>query len=129
MKIKTVKQIAVADWDDLVEKTYGRTYNFQQQDGCKDRGIDHITVPVEHPEDFENDTVPEEVNHRDQGVSFAAWLARDPKQLLNNPEDRYDWSLRLWWDRNFYPHVDMVINDLHTKGLLSAGDYQIVIDW
>jgi hypothetical protein len=128
MKTKTVKVIEVSDFDDLVQETYGRIYHFQQQDGCKGRGSEHITVPCE-PEDYENDTVPEIVNHPEMGVSFKAWLERDPNQLLSNPEDQYSWSLPLWWKRNFYPHVSMIINDLHAKGLIEKGDYVIEIDW
>jgi hypothetical protein len=63
------------------------------------------------------------------GVSFKAWLDRDPSKKLPNREDEDNWGLDLWWDRNFYPHVSMVINDLHTKGLLEAGEYGIEIDW
>jgi hypothetical protein len=62
-------------------------------------------------------------------VSFKSWLERDPKQKLSNPRDQNDWSLGMWWERNFYPNVDMVINDLHSKGLLEAGEYTINIDW
>lgn len=129
MKIRNVQVIDVSDWDDLVVKTYGRPYSFQQQDGCKPRGVKYFTVPCD-PEDYENDTVPEEVNHCDMGVSFAAWLARDPKQKLDS-KDEWDRNsgLNLWWDRNFYPDVSMIVNDLHAKGLLPAGEYMIDIDW
>jgi hypothetical protein len=126
LKIKTVKMIDVQDWDDLVVKTYGRPYSFQQQDDCKDRGVVGLTVP-EEANDYENDTVPEIVNHEEMGVSFAAWLARDPKQPLPGRSD--EWAVSLWWDRNFYPDVQMIANDLHAKGLLEAGEYSINIDW
>ena len=129
LKIKKVNVINVYDWDRLVSETYGRPYSFQQQDGCKSRQHVRITVPEDHPEDYQNDTVPEIVNHSKMGVSFKAWLERDPEQKLTNKEDQESWSLRLWWDRNFYPHVDMIINDLHSKGLLEAGNYEIDIDW
>lgn len=46
MNIKLIKQIEVDDWDDLVRKTYGKIYCFQQQDGCKDRGVENISVPI-----------------------------------------------------------------------------------
>mgnify|MGYP001601335686 CR=1 FL=1 len=75
---KTKKVIDVDDWDRLVIETYKRPYCFQQQDGCKDRGIFDFTVP-DAAEDFERDAVPEIINHNDMGVSFSAWLARDPK--------------------------------------------------
>jgi len=127
---KQVTMIDVGDWDELVEKTYGRPYSFQQQDGCKQRGTHEFSVPYRGSYDYENDTVPEKINHSDMGVSFAAWLARDPKQQLALEPGREDqWGINLWWHRNFYPSVDMIINDLHKKGLLPEGDYVIDIDW
>lgn len=129
MKIETRKVIESSSWDAFVRETYGRPYCFQQQDGCKQRGCFYITVPNEEANDFENDTVTEEVNHEAQGVSFTAWLARDPKQKLSNPDDQEDYCLDLWWKRNFYPDVNIVANDLHAKGLLEAGKYTIDIDW
>jgi hypothetical protein len=127
MKLKTRKEqvIDVGDWDDLVMTTYGRPYSFQQQDGCQSRGREYLKVPDDY-EDFENDTVPEKVNHPEMGVSFAAWLARDPEQLLPN---KGKWETDMWWDRNFYPTIQMVANDLHAKGLLPEGEYTIDIDW
>ncbi len=130
MKIQTVLMIEVSDWDSVVTKTYGRPYGFQQQDGCKSRGIHHLTVPDEDMvADFENNHVPEKVNHEEMGVSFSAWLKRDPKVLLKGKGDTDSYSLGLWWERNFYPDIQMVANDLHKKGLLEKGDYIINIDW
>ena len=133
MKIttRTEQVIDAGDWDNLVETTYGRPYSFQQQDGCKERQRVKITIP-DDADDYENDTVPEVVNHEDMGVSFKAWLERDPKQLLNGL--RPDWdsgtgSLNLWWERNFYPDVQMVANSLYRMELIEAGTYTIDIDW
>jgi hypothetical protein len=130
--IKTRKEtvIDVQDWDELVTKTYGRVYSLQQQGGCQSRGRVRLTVPTdEEGEDFKNDTVPEKVNHPKMGVSFKAWLARDPKQKLRNKDDQEDWSLSMWWERNFYPSLYMVADDLYAKGLIKAGEYSINIDW
>lgn len=124
--MKTKKVIEVQEWDALVEQTYGRTYKFQQQDGCHSRGTVEILVPAE-ASDYERETVPEEVNHEEMGVSFKAWLARDPKKKL--PDQDADYQLELWWQRNFYPDLQMVANDLHAKGLLAAGEHTILIDW
>ena len=127
MKIRTEQVIDVADWDELVVETYGRVYSFQQQDGCQGRGMHRFSVPdIDDEYDCTNTTVPEVVNHHEMGVSFAAWLARDPKQPLAGQE--YDFQLDLWWARNFYPNFQMVANDLHAKGLLEAGEYAIDID-
>lgn len=137
MKIKNVKLIECSDWDDLVKNTYGRHYVFQQQDDCRDRGTYNLTVPEEYDDSDMNDSVPEIINHPQMGVKFDVWLARDPKQpLARDPEDEddkdtnsYDWALPMWWERNFYPNIQAVANDLHAKGLLEAGEYVINIDW
>lgn len=130
MKVRTEKVIDVGDWDNLVEETYKRIYNFQQQDGCKERQHVHLTIPDE-AYDYKNDSVPEVVNGEEMGVSFKAWLERDPEQSLNSEDewDRDKYDLDLWWQRNFYPDVQMIANDLHSKGLIEAGDYVIDIDW
>lgn len=126
MKIRTENVIDVSEWDALVQKTYGRPYSFQQQDGCKSRGVFRFRVPAK-ADDYVRDSVPEVVNHEEMGVSFAAWLKRDPKTPLANGS--IDYSLDLWWERNFYPDVQMVANDLHLRGLLPTEDYTIDIDW
>ena len=126
MKIRTEKVIDVDDWDKLVMETYKRVYSFQQQNGCQERGNFRLTVPA-IAEDFKEDTIPEIVNGEKMGVSFAAWLARDPMQKIEGQE--YDFDRTLWWKRNFYPDIQMVANDLHEQDLLEAGDYTINIDW
>lgn len=131
MKIstRTEQVIDVGDWDQLVIDTYGKPYSFQQQDGCKERQRVNITIPDE-AYDYENDTVPEVVNHEDMGVSFKAWLERDPEQKI---PCKYGGAgpdfTGLWWERNFYPDVQMIANDLHARGLIKAGAYTIDIDW
>ena len=126
MKITNEQIIQVQEWDSTVKETYKRPYSFQQQDGCKSRGIFRITIPDE-AEDYEKNTVPEIVNHEEMGVSFEAWLKRDPKKPLKNNKD--DHSLKLWWNRNFYPDVQMIANDLCKKGIIEKGNYIIDIDW
>ncbi len=126
---RTELVIDVGDWDKLVTETYQRPYSFQQQDGCKDRQRVRLTVP-EDAWDYDNESIPEEVNGEEMGVSFKAWLDRDPKQKLNTEDDwDREHGLSLYWERNFYPDVQMVANDLYAKGLIEAGDYVIDIDW
>ena len=131
MKTRNVTIIDVDEWNKTVEKIYKRPYSFQQQDGCKERGIFYFSVP-DDSDDFENDTLPEKSNHEEMGVSFAAWLKRDPKQALSIPDDGLesaDWNIRLWWKRNFYPEFQTLANDLCSRGELKAGKYAIEIDW
>lgn len=126
--MKTKNVIELSEWNKLVSETYGRPYNLQQQDGCMGRGTQGIDVPSD-ADDYEHDSIPEQVNGEEMGVSFKAWLARDPKQKLSNPDDQADYCLELCWERNFYPDLQMVANDLYSKGLLKAGNHTILIDW
>ena len=126
MKINKKNCISAQEWDKLVMETYRRPYSFQQQNGGQDRGCYHLAVPCKYAEDFENDSIPEEINGEERGVSFAAWLKRDPKAKVAG-EDGY--VIGLFWARNFYPSIEIVANDLHSKGLLEAGEYLIEIDW
>ena len=148
-EIKKIKQISVQDWDAFVEKIYGKIYSFQQQDDCKSRGIETISTNGEYLEDFENETIPEIINGEERGVSFKSWLERDPNAPLNpsdeelkecgyywgkTKEDKKEWcvdksNVNMFWERNFYPNVNMIANDLMKKGLLEEGEYQIKIDW
>ena len=126
MHISTETVVNAQEWDKLVSETYRRPYTFQQQDGCRDRGTFQLTVPGA-PEDYKLTTVPEKVNHPEMGVSFEAWLLRDPTQPLLNNEAV--WALDMWWERNFYPDIQTVANDLCAQGYLAAGEYIINIDW
>jgi hypothetical protein len=126
LKVTTHKHIDCNDLDALVAEIYGRPYCLQQQEGCMERGSIDVTVPDE-PEDYEAAELPEVVNGEEMGVSFAAWLARDPKVPVGARTEAF--AITLFWERNFYPHLSMVLNDLHARGLLEAGDYSIIIDW
>lgn len=117
LEYELVKFVNVGDWDNLVQETYGRPYNFQQQDGCKERQVIDITVPT-YEEDYEDS---------DKGVSFKTWLERDPNEPI--PNEEYRWQRDLFWERDFYPNISMLINDLYSKGLLEEGEYKIDIDW
>ena len=122
---KTLKVISVQDWNKLVRETYGRPYNFQQQEGGQDRGLRHITIPEQDDDGGMNDEIPLHTQHEEMGVKFQVWLSRDPEKLIGT----YPWETELWWDRQFYPDLQTVANDLHEKGLIEAGDYSIEIDW
>lgn len=131
MKITRVNSFTDSDFSKLVQETYNRPYEYQQQDGCKQRGVESFKVPNNDPCDYSNSTVEERVNGNVYGVSFKAWLERDPDQKLNDAEDPWDreHGNLLFWYRNFYPHIDMLLNDLYDKGKIPEGEYQLVIDW
>ena len=139
MKYQITQMIKSIDWNQLVQKTYERPYNVQQQNGVMMPCSIHLSIPAQ-ANDFTNDAVPEIVNHQKRGVNFKAWLARDPKTPLNeqlgdgnmlNPDEEFEfqWRLKLWWERNFYPDLQILANDLNNRGLLEPGEYSIIIDW
>lgn len=125
--MKKINILSVYEFDDLVEKTYKRIYSFQQQNGCKSRGVEYFTIPIKEPKDYKNDSIPEIINGKEIGVSFKAWLERDPDFWPNKEDPHY--YLDFFWKRSFYPHVEVILNDLHSKGLLEEGEYAIDIDW
>ena len=128
MLFSNIKLIEVNDWDELVEKTYQRPYSFQQQDDCKEKQLIRFTVPYDYNEESEmNDDIPETLDSEEMGVKFATWLARDPNTPLKNQKS--SWELRTFWERNFYPCFGSVVDDLHKKGLIDAGEYYLNIDW
>lgn len=150
MKIKDIKMIDVNDWDNLVKETYKKPYSFQQQDGCKERGIVRFSVPDNSYDEEQHDSIVEVINHEEQmGVKFKTWLERDPNQPLNctekeakdsgyywgkTKEELEEWQkdkthLNLFYERNFYPEFQTIANDLHSKGLIEEGEYYINIDW
>lgn len=132
MKYRTEKIIDDSEWDKLVQETYGKPYVFQQQNGCVERGFYPLTVPSDVDwEEMMHDNIPENADCEEIiGVKFAKWLERDPKQPLSEDEHGHvDWVINLWWERNFYPCLGTIANDLHKKGLLEAGEYMINVEW
>lgn len=125
---RKINMIETQEWDDLVSKTYNRPYCFQQQDGCKDRGVFELSIPSKYTEEATlKKDIPEVINGNQMCVQFDSWLTRDPKQPVNG--DDTGWQIELFWHRNFYPSIYTVANDLYKKGLIDAGDYTINIDW
>jgi len=136
MIIRDIKMIDSDDLDDLIQETYNKPYCFQQQDGCKSRGTHTITVSKEdYNEDDDDypDNIPFLINGEEMGVKFKTWLNTTPEDInKNNPESypkSYPGANNLFWERNFYPDIQHIVNDLCNKGLLEAGEYTINIDW
>ena len=129
LKTETVKLIDHHDWDKFVTSVYGKVYSFQQQDGCKERGVERFSVPSPYKNefDFENTSILFEVNGDEMGVSFETWLNTSPEDTLKYFEN--ECSNKLIWQRYIYPDLFMIVDDLYSKGLLEEGEYVINIDW
>ncbi len=125
---KNVNYIHVSDWDGLIKETYGKPYSFQQQDGCQSAGIFAFTVPIEETHDNEmHDNIPIVLNGEKMGVKFKTWLDANPEQpFFDNTQW---WKNELFWERNFYPDIYTLIDDLHKKGLIDKGEYIMDISW
>jgi hypothetical protein len=119
MRIENVKLIGETEFSRLVSETYGRPYQLQQQDNCM--GQDEI----------ERVTVPDEGIDIDDDARFAEWRdadVPDPVGVLHG-ETRWDWEVELYWQREYYPPLQELVNDLHERGLLPQGDYVIHASW
>lgn len=119
MNFSTKKIIELYEWNELVKETYQKSYyNFQQQDGCQDRGLVGFTVP---------DTVYD----TESDISLQEWLDADPNEPVDDGDlsSREHWYMKMYWEREFYPDIQIIANDLHSKGLLPEGEYHINIDW
>lgn len=127
LKTITKQIIDVDDFDNLVKKTYNKIYSFQQQDDCKSRQMVSISVPIKKPEDFGTTEIPFEVNGEKKGVNFEIWLKTNPDDTQKYFKEKYE--NELFWKRNFYPSIEIILNDLHSKGLIESGSYLINIDW
>lgn len=123
LKYELKRIVSDSDFDSLVENTYGKKYCFQQQEGCRDRGQYRLSVPEKYAEDYDNDEIEIQVNGDEMGVSFKAWLAQEENFYVD------EFSDRLFWYRNFYPSLEVLVNDLYEKGLIEAGDYILDVNW
>lgn len=104
---KQVGLIWEKSFNDLVVDTYERPYVFQQQRMLGQDSIFLFDVPSPSTEDAFN---------------FAQWVAAPPPNVS-------DWRERLRWEREFYPPFEDLINDLHQRGLIAAGNYALHIWW
>lgn len=129
LRYETKKVIDSYSLDKLIRETYGNPYCFQQQDGCKSRGVEYITIPVREPDYYENTSLEFKINGSEMGVSFDTWLTTTVEEVNARHPESYKGQNDLWWERNFYPHIETIMNDLYEKGLIEAGDYMINIDW
>lgn len=107
------------EFSDLVRKIYGRPYQFQQQgDMMGQDTIYRFSVPATPLGDHW------------QAVPFQQWLDADPPTpATDGGFDRDRFSEELRWDREFYPEVEDVINDLHRRGLIDEGEYAMHVWW
>jgi hypothetical protein len=111
------------DFSDYVSKLYNRPYRFQQQDDCRygQDSVHFFSVP--EPEG-EYDSIEE---FRDR------WMEGTPtvEEWANTPIGEYEfgWQRDIYWEREFYPPFETVVNDLYKRGLLPEGQYALHIWW
>lgn len=123
-------------WNAFVESVFGKepnTYNFQQQNGCRDRGLYLVRVfPSEEDLLDEQELLDEEISYKVNGygemfgVSLKTWLntsKEDTKSKVGK-----DYLNDLFWARHFYPTIEELVAYLYKLGLLEEGDFYIEID-
>lgn len=122
--MKTIEVVPCEEFDELVRKTYNRPYCIQQQNNTALETI--VKININNAQDYPSVKIEGHPDVWDiDGVSFADWINRDPKEKLNDMMD--DWEIDLWWQRHFYPELNTIAKDLYQKGLLDKKTYKILI--
>ncbi|MEU7631747.1 hypothetical protein AB0C34_17415 [Nocardia sp. NPDC049220] len=106
---RTVTLMGEGDFSRFISQVYGRPYQLQQQREClSQNSLVEFTVPAEESEC--------------SGPSLAQWQATPPPTRGDSRE-------QVRWKREFFPQLEDVVNDLHTRGLLPAGEYALDVSW
>ncbi|WP_043736189.1 hypothetical protein [Nocardia asiatica] len=106
----TVTLIDENTFSALVSHLHARPYRLQQQgDGLPQNTIVKITVPA--------------LEHDWPGIPLAEWAATPIGDYT------YPWQAETHWEREYYPCLEDVVNDLHARGLLAAGNYALHVRW
>lgn len=121
MDVERVDLIWESAFSELVTETYGRPYQLQQQ---QPMGQDTVTQRFTVPEHVDQDT--------EYNITFADWSTRDPD--IGPDGERWHGTLpllskELWWHREYHCDPQMILNDLHARGLLPTGVYRIHVWW
>ncbi len=142
LKIETWQVIHETEFSKLVEETYGRPYQLQQQEPMMGQNeVRHVVVPSTNTFNGQNDPTFEQWLKRSvnepvpdpTGEMWEKFYAENPDQGTYTPRDdaRLPGGLthELWWTRDFYPPLEEVLNDLHRRGLIAEGEYHIEAWW
>lgn len=117
----TGKQVIVIhelEFSELVREVYGRPYQFQQQEFMGQKTYYEFSVPA-HP-----------LGDHYKAVPFQEWLeATPPGPAEPGKFDSELFTEGLRWEREFYPEMEEIVNDLHQKGLIDPGEYALHIWW
>lgn len=124
LKSKAVRIVQHYDWDEFVEEVYGKIYSFKAQPDKLFTKMQHITVPLEEVEEYKNTEITFEPFPLRFGVRFETWKNTTPEETLKHFE--FDYDNDNFWAHGFFPHTQMIANDLYANGLLEAGEYVIV---
>ena len=113
MNIKEVKLIWEHELNELITATYGRPYNYGRWQEMGQDTMTQVTVPEEADEPWEGGP-----------PSLEEWLAGEPPATLTDA-----WRIEQWWQTEYCPELQVVVNDLHARGLMPAGDYVMHVWW
>lgn len=130
MKCRKINLVNVEDFNEVIKEVYCKHYSFQHQGARTYNGVEEsyfLKVPyIRNFKDFDSGAAIEECIYNNEqilqyGVEFNEWLNKDP----NFEWYSSDINNKLIWERYYYPHIYMLINDLYIKGLIEAGEYCI----
>lgn len=126
-KCENKKVIHYSDWNEFIYSIYKLPYNYQQQNDCQNKSIE-ISIPRDILDNWDDgaDSIPYEVNGEEMCVKFDTWKNSDFKEMCKHFDG--EWRARLFYERNFYPDINPLLDDLYKRGLLEEGEYLILVD-
>lgn len=126
LEYENLRVIENYKWNEFISSIYNLPYNYQQQNDRQNTNFE-FNIPNDlEEEDLGSDSIPYEVNGEDECVKFDTWKNSDFEEIGKNFE--YEVETKLFYERNFYPSIFQILNDLYNRGLIEEGDYLIRID-
>lgn len=126
LEYQNLRVIENYKWSEFISSVYNLPYNYQQQNECQNTNFE-FNIPNDlEEEDLGSDSIPYEVNGKDECVKFDVWVNSKLEDISKNFE--YESDAVIFYNRNFYPSIFQILNDLYNRGLIEEGDYLIRID-
>lgn len=93
-----------------------------------------MDIPITNEEieeyDYSNESIKFDLySDYEMGIKFEIWKNSTFDEIKSNFPDDNDSAITTFIERNFYPAIQVVANDLYNRGLIEAGSYIINIDW
>lgn len=118
LKGETVQVIWEHDFNKVVQSVYGKPYVFQQQGDMLLGQNGYYPFTVHSAEKYQQWDATE------IDAELTRWLSAEP------PQNARAFTIQLWWERENYPDIDVILYDLaYRRGLMASGRYALHVWW